>query len=109
MHTTAPHFVQLCRLLVQHMEQVPQAEWEERRDQILDHLMESLKKEELVFDRAFSAQLFDQLSGEDLSKAAPHSPEALGSLRERVRQQDYFNTNLMETLGDRILWVMGSN
>lgn len=108
MHTTTPYFIQLCRMLVQQMERVPEEQWESRREEILDGLMADLMKEGLVFDRAFAGQLFAQLALTEVPVEERYSASRVNELREQIRQQAYFSDKLMETLGDRMLWVMGS-
>lgn len=77
-----------------------------QRAAVLDRLMDSLSAEGLVFDRAFAGQLYDQLVEEpDLATTAPAQVE---TLRHRVLEGGYFTESMLDTLGERILWVLGT-
>jgi len=105
-HVVTPQFVRLCQLLVREMEALPE-DAPARRETVLDRLTERLVAEGLVFDRAFSGQLYDQLvETPELAEAAPARVE---EIRERVRRRGYFNDALLDTLGERLLWVLGSS
>ena len=105
MHTTTPQFVLLCQFLVKSMEEVPRDRQEGEREAILDRMMGLLMKEGLVFDREFAGRLFDQLVQEEEAPAA--SVARLDELREKVRGQAYFNDAVLQSVGERLLWVLG--
>ncbi len=104
MHTTTPQFVLLCQLLVQSMEEVPRDRQEGEREAILERLMGRLMKEGLVFDKEFAGRLFDQLVQEE---APSTSVARLDELREKVRSQAYFTDAVLQSVGERLLWVLG--
>lgn len=106
MHVTTPQFVLLCQLLVREMEASPDAS-DDRRARVIDRLMDRLSEEGLVFDRAFAGQLYDQLVEEP--ELAEASPARVDTLRDRVRGRGYFTESMLETLGERLLWVLGSS
>jgi len=105
-HATTPQFVLLCQLLVQSMEEVPPARQEAEREAILERLMGHLMREGLVFDRAFAGRLFDQLVAEE--PAGLPGEARIDELREKVRRQEYFNEAVLQTVGERLLWVLGN-
>ena len=104
MQTTTPHFVLLCQLLVQASEELGRAA---AREAVLDRLMEKLMAEGLVFDRAWAGQLYDQLQADpEPAGSGALSPARIEELRRRVRSQDYFNEAVLQTMGERLLWVL---
>lgn len=109
MQTSTPQFVLLCQLLVQAMEEVPEEGRQSQRDAILDTLMGHLMREGLVFDRAYAGQLFDQLSADPETLVQPVTAARLDELKTRVRQSSYVTDAMLSSLGERLLWVLGSS
>jgi hypothetical protein len=107
--TSTPQFVLLCQLLVQAMEDVPEEQRLNKREAILDTLMGHLMREGLVFDRAYAGQLFDQLSTDPETLLQPVTSARLDELKSRVRQSTYVTEAMLTSLGDRLLWVLGSS
>lgn|GEM_PF-2457055 len=107
--TSTPQFVLLCQLLVQAMEEVPEAQWQDERSRILDTLMRHLMREGLVFDRAYAGQLFDQFALDPETLVQPVTAARLDELKARVHQSEYVTEAMLSTLGDRLLWVLGSS
>lgn len=108
MQTTTPQFVLLCQWLIQAIEEVPEERRPEAREAILDSLMKRLMREGLVFDRGFAGHLLDQLQADpDASTSGGLNTARLEELKERVKQQDYFSEAVLQTMGERLLWVLG--
>lgn len=106
--TSTPQFVLLCQLLVQAMEAVPEDRRQQEREAILDSLMGLLMREGLVFDRAYAGQLFDQFSLDPETLVQPVTAARLDELKSRVQQSSYVTEAMLSTLGDRLLWVLGT-
>ncbi len=104
MHTSTPQFIQLCKLLIQEMEQHPPDRVVGEKETILDRLVDRLGSEGIVFDRALSGQIFDQLLEEPELKRETD----VEGIRNRVRDRDYFTDAMLETIGERLLWVLGN-
>ncbi len=94
MHTTTPEFVHVCRLLVRHMEESPG-----QRDAVLQAMQRDLLQQGMVFDLALAGELYDRLAEEPGLGEEGH----LDQLRQKVQRGSYFNENMLDTLGDRIL------
>ena len=106
--TTTPQFVLLCQWLIQAIEEVPEERRPEAREAILDSLMKRLMREGLVFDRGFAGHLLDQLQADpDAATSGGLNTARLEELKERVKQQDYFSEAVLQTMGERLLWVLG--
>jgi hypothetical protein len=107
--TSTPQFILMCQLLVQAIEEVSEERRDQERERILDTFMAGLMREGLVFDRAYGGLLFDQWQADPDAAAAPLSEARVEALRDQVRRQDYVTDAMLKTMGERLLWVLGSS
>jgi hypothetical protein len=97
------NFIDLCRLLVQEMEQYSSDELPDHKKDVLDALMANQLKQGIVYDKALTEKIFDQLIDEPSTK----SDLNLNLLHSKIKSAGYLTETILETISEKMLIALG--